>query len=35
VIHIRDQQEEHGIRRPEHTADLTRRIVGWFDRYLR
>lgn len=29
------QDEGHSIRQPEHTADLTRRIVGWFDRYLK
>jgi dipeptidyl aminopeptidase/acylaminoacyl peptidase len=26
--------EGHGIRKPEHKADLSARIVGWFDRYL-
>jgi dipeptidyl aminopeptidase/acylaminoacyl peptidase len=25
------QDEGHGIGQPEHAADLTRRIVGWFD----
>ena len=29
------QDEGHGIRQPEHNADLTRRIVGWFDQYLK
>lgn len=28
------EDEGHGIRQPAHAADLTRRIVGWFDRYL-
>jgi dipeptidyl aminopeptidase/acylaminoacyl peptidase len=27
--------EGHGIRAPEHVRDLSQRIVGWFDRYLR
>jgi dipeptidyl aminopeptidase/acylaminoacyl peptidase len=26
--------EGHGIRDPEHKADLKARILGWFDRYL-
>jgi dipeptidyl aminopeptidase/acylaminoacyl peptidase len=26
--------EGHGIRAPEHKADLTRRILGWFDDHL-
>jgi dipeptidyl aminopeptidase/acylaminoacyl peptidase len=26
--------EGHGIRDPEHKADLKRRILGWFDTYL-
>jgi dipeptidyl aminopeptidase/acylaminoacyl peptidase len=26
--------EGHGIRDPEHKADLKRRILGWFDKYL-
>ncbi len=26
--------EGHGIRAPEHRADLTKRILGWFDQYL-
>jgi len=26
--------EGHGIRGPEHKADLKRRILGWFDNYL-
>jgi len=29
------QDEGHGIRQREHTEDLSRRIVGWFDRYLK
>lgn len=29
------EDEGHAIRRPEHVRDLTRRIVGWFDRYLK
>ena len=29
------QDEGHGIRQPEHVNDLSRRIVGWFDRYLK
>ncbi|CAN5343050.1 S9 family peptidase [soil metagenome] len=29
------QDEGHGIRQPAHTTDLTNRIVGWFDRYLK
>jgi dipeptidyl aminopeptidase/acylaminoacyl peptidase len=27
--------EGHGIRQPEHIADLKGRIVGWFDQYLK
>ncbi|HTJ26219.1 MAG TPA: S9 family peptidase [Candidatus Limnocylindria bacterium] len=27
--------EGHGIRDPKHVRDLSLRIVGWFDRYLR
>jgi dipeptidyl aminopeptidase/acylaminoacyl peptidase len=27
--------EGHAIRRPDHIRDLSERIVGWFDRYLR
>jgi dipeptidyl aminopeptidase/acylaminoacyl peptidase len=27
--------EGHGIRDPEHTADLRRRTIAWFDRYLK
>lgn len=26
--------EGHSIRKPEHKADLSQRIVGWFDKYL-
>ena len=26
--------EGHGIREPEHKADLKKRILGWFDHYL-
>jgi dipeptidyl aminopeptidase/acylaminoacyl peptidase len=26
--------EGHGIRAPEHTLDIRKRTVGWFDRYL-
>jgi dipeptidyl aminopeptidase/acylaminoacyl peptidase len=26
--------EGHGIRNPEHRRDITRRLVGWFDRYM-
>ena len=26
--------EGHGIRDPQHKADLKRRILGWFDKYL-
>ncbi|WP_419827741.1 S9 family peptidase [Sphingomonas sp.] len=26
--------EGHGIRQPDHAADVMRRTVGWFDRYL-
>lgn len=29
------QDEGHGIRQPEHILDLSHRIVGWFDRYLK
>ena len=29
------QDEGHGIRQPEHVSDLSRRIVGWFDQYLK
>jgi dipeptidyl aminopeptidase/acylaminoacyl peptidase len=27
--------EGHGIRAPQHVRDLSKRIVGWFDHYLR
>ncbi len=27
--------EGHGIRQPEHVKDLTSRVVGWFDTYLK
>ncbi|NIJ08024.1 dipeptidyl aminopeptidase/acylaminoacyl peptidase [Sphingomonas vulcanisoli] len=27
--------EGHGIRKPANTADITNRMVGWFDRYLK
>jgi dipeptidyl aminopeptidase/acylaminoacyl peptidase len=27
--------EGHGIRKPEHVHDLSRRVVGWFDTYLK
>ena len=27
--------EGHAIRKPEHVHDLARRLVGWFDRYLK
>jgi dipeptidyl aminopeptidase/acylaminoacyl peptidase len=27
--------EGHGIRKPEHVHDLARRLVDWFDRYLK
>ena len=27
--------EGHGIRQPEHVKDLTNRVVGWFDKYLK
>jgi len=26
--------EGHGIRQPEHVKDLSKRVVGWFDKYL-
>lgn len=26
--------EGHGLRDPEHLADLEQRVLGWFDRYL-
>ena len=26
--------EGHGIRGPDHAADLSRRTLQWFDRYL-
>ena len=26
--------EGHGIHNPEHRRDITRRLVGWFDRYM-
>lgn len=26
--------EGHGIQNPEHRRDITRRLVGWFDRYM-
>jgi dipeptidyl aminopeptidase/acylaminoacyl peptidase len=29
------QDEGHGIRQPAHVEDLSARIVGWFDRYLK
>lgn len=27
--------EGHGIRQPAHTADITKRLMGWFDKYLK
>jgi dipeptidyl aminopeptidase/acylaminoacyl peptidase len=27
--------EGHGIRQPAHTADITKRVMGWFDKYLK
>ena len=27
--------EGHGIRDPEHTADLRKRTLAWFDRYVK
>jgi dipeptidyl aminopeptidase/acylaminoacyl peptidase len=27
--------EGHRLRKPENVEDLNRRLIGWFDRYLK
>lgn len=32
---VRYPNEGHGVRQPGHVADYNRRLLGWFDRYLK
>jgi dipeptidyl aminopeptidase/acylaminoacyl peptidase len=35
VEFVRYPREEHGIKERAHQIDLMRRVLGWFDRWLK